>query len=141
MNYIERKDSNILIHKNGKVCTLTNPNNIKVFYNICHKNNIYFKSSNTIRGKEANIIIKYFDLYRINRNNKKLKIIPENINIFIERIKLIKEKTIKGKIIKYNSFYINSIIEELPEYNEVIEDNISEDTVINYDSDFIIEIA
>ena len=42
-NYIEIDENIVKIHKNGKICTLTNPNSIKILLDICHKNNFYFK--------------------------------------------------------------------------------------------------
>ena len=101
-NYIERISSengiNIKIHKDGKVCTLTNPNNIKLLLNICHKNNRYFKKSNTIEN--ADDIIKEFELYRSMRNkkNQKLKIMPDIKEKLTQKIKLVRRIPTRGKI-------------------------------------------
>lgn len=97
-NYIEIDKDIVKIHKDGKVCTLTNPNSIKVLLDICHKNNLYFKSTKaTIRN--ADKIIKTFDSYRANKNKrKKLNVFKNNIDTLKKSIKLKKlnpiEKTV-----------------------------------------------
>ena len=102
-NYIERVKSdngiNIKIHKDGKVCTLTNPNTIKVLLDICHKNNRYFKNSNTIENVDN--IIKEFDSYRLakQRSRSKTQVMPDNIRKIKEKIKLIRKIPLPGKII------------------------------------------
>lgn len=102
-NYIEKIPSengiNIKIHKNGKVCTLTNPNSIKVLLNICHKHNRYFKNRNIIDN--ADDIIEEFDLYRATKQNNKskTKVMPDNISKIKGRIKLLKQMPIQGKIV------------------------------------------
>ena len=145
-NYIERiynNGINIKIHKDGKVCTLTNPNSIKVLLNICHKNNRYFKNRNIIDN--ADNIIKEFDTYRLNKN-KKIIVMPDNINKLVDKIKLVKRMPTRGKIvitvglattlgisgINISSIIKNSkeahihtpiaTIEEVPEYIDDFED-------------------
>lgn len=141
-NYIEIDGPIAKIHKDGKVCTLKNPNNVKVLLDICHKHNLYLKSNKgTI--KRADKIIKEFDEYRLNkkRQNQKLKVVPNNITILKKNINLVRRNPI-GKaiaatslaaVIGITSIGISSIkksktdsttyetqamIEEVPEYVE-----------------------
>lgn len=140
-NYIEIDENIVKIHKNGKICTLTNPNSIKILLDICHKNNFYFKSKKaTLRN--ADKVIREFDTYRANKKTKKskLNIAYNNIKKLVNNSKLVRmnpiEKTvlvtglaaaigitsigIQNSTNKSDKNYItvesSAIIEELPEY-------------------------
>ena len=101
-NYIEKINTDdsmsIKIHKDGKVCTITNPNIIKVLLNICHRNNRYFKNRSIIENIDS--IIKEFDSYYRNnqRKNKKLIVMPDNKNKLLEEINLTRKSLTSRKI-------------------------------------------
>lgn len=103
-NYIEVYKSNneliAKIHKNGKVCTLTNPNNIKKLIDICHKHNMSFKGKKRLEGN-VNPIIQEFDSYYIanKRRNQRLKVIKENLKEVGDKFTLVKKNKHIGKII------------------------------------------
>lgn len=154
-NYIEIDENIIKIHKDGKLCTLTNPNSIKILLDICHKNNFYFKSKKaTLRN--ADKVIREFDSYRANKTGKKkkLNIAYNNIKKLINNSKLVRMNPIEKTVLvtglattiaftamafnnnsnnKSNKNYIavesQSIIEELPEY--VDEEVVTETPIIN----------
>lgn len=137
-NYIEINENIVKIHKDGKVCTLTNPNSIKTLLDICHKNNLYFKSKNaTIHN--ADKIIREFDTYRKPQKRKKLNIIPENIKKTITQSKLVRMNKVEKAVMitglaaivgiasygmnkdtKIDTYYplyeSQAVVEELPEY-------------------------
>lgn len=91
--------THFVIHNNGKRCTLTNPNSIKILLEICHKNNRYFGKTNKLEN--ADKIIKEFDSYRSRKTNKKKKtnIMSDNIGILKDKINLVKRMPLKGKIV------------------------------------------
>lgn len=154
-NYIEIDENIIKIHKDGKLCTLTNPNSIKILLDICHKNNFYFKSKKaTLRN--ADKVIREFDSYRANKTEKKkkLNIAYNNIKKLINNSKLVRMNPIEKTVLvtglattiaftamafnnnsnnKSDKNYIavesQSIIEELPEY--VDEEVVTETPIIN----------
>lgn len=154
-NYIEIDENIIKIHKDGKLCTLTNPNSIKILLDICHKNNFYFKSKKaTLRN--ADKVIREFDSYRANKTGKKkkLNIAYNNIKKLINNSKLVRMNPIEKTVLvtglattiaftamtfnnnsnnKSDKNYIavesQSIIEELPEY--VDEEVVTETPIIN----------
>ena len=144
-NYIEIDENIVKIHKDGKVCTLTNPNSIKILLDVCHKNNFYFKSKKaTLRN--ADKVIREFDSYRANQNKdtntkkSKLNISYKNIKKLISNTKLVRMNPIEKTVLvtglatvigfasmglsntndksdkNYISLETQSIIEELPEY-------------------------
>lgn len=154
-NYIEIDENIIKIHKDGKLCTLTNPNSIKILLDICHKNNFYFKSKKaTLRN--ADKVIREFDSYRANKTGKKkkLNIAYNNIKKLINNSKLVRMNPIEKTVLvtglattiaftamafnnnsnnKSDKNYIavesQSVIEELPEY--VDEEVVTETPIIN----------
>ena len=158
-NYIEIDENIVKIHKDGKVCTLTNPNSIKVLLNICHKNNFYFKSKKaTLRN--ADKIIREFDAYRANKNTKKkkLNINPDNIKKVIQNSKLVRINPIGKAVIitglayvigftslglnnsskkdkNYIAFESQNIVEELPEYIDETETSETISPTINIQDD------
>ena len=99
-NYIELyHNDNILtakIHKNGKVRTLRNPNNIKKLLSICHKHNKMF-NGNKLLNDNVDPIINEFDKYydSISKRRKRLQILIETI----DNIVLKKESKATGKIV------------------------------------------
>ena len=78
-NYIElyKVDNklNAKIHKNGKVCTLTNQNSIKKLLDICHKHNMLFKGKRILDGNVDPIIQEFDSYYAKIKRNKKLIIV------------------------------------------------------------------
>lgn len=101
-NYIElyKVDNklNAKIHKNGKVCTLTNQNSIKKLLDICHKHNMLFKGKRILDGNVDPIIQEFDSYYAKIKRNKKLIMVAENIDKIIENVSL-KKNTKMGKII------------------------------------------
>ena len=160
-NYIEINENIVKIHKDGKVCTLTNPNSIKLLLDICHKHNFYFKSKKaTLRN--ADKIIREFDAYRANKNikKKKLNIIPNNIKKLVNNSKLFRMNPIEKAVMitglayivgltsigisnkndtndkNYISYTTQSIIEETSEYVEEEPTDFIEPTINIQDTSF-----
>lgn len=155
--------------KNGNkkmgVCTLNNPNNIKKLLDICHKHNMSFNGKRVLKGN-VNPIIKEFDSYYTSakKRNARLKVIIENIDKLEDKLSLVKKDHL-GKIvistalaatlgitslaftnnkkseIVPTTYQVQSVMEEVPEYiedlentNNVVEevslDNISENNIV-----------
>ena len=134
-NYIEIDNQIVKIHKDGKVCTLKNPNNVKMLLDICHKHNIYFRSNKgTIRN--ADKIIREFDShFTKKKDDKKLKISPENINKVIDGFKLVKKSKL-GKVIMATGIAATIGITSMSISNAIKKSHVDS---IPYESQTIIE--
>lgn len=134
-NYIEIDYQIVKIHKDGKVCTLKNPNNVKMLLDICHKHNIYFRSNKgTIRN--ADKIIREFDShFTKKKDDKKLKISPENINKVIDGFKLVKKSKL-GKVIMATGIAATIGITSMSISNAIKKSHVDS---IPYESQTIIE--
>lgn len=165
-NYIELyhvdDKLNAKIHKNGKVCTLTNQNSIKKLLNICHKHNMLFNGNRILKGN-VDPIINEFDSYyaKIRRKNKKLIVMAENIDKIIDKVAVVKNNPKIGKIVisgtlaatlgitalginnniksqdlNTYSYETQTVLEEIPEY-VIDEENLS--PIINQNNDLEME--
>lgn len=166
INYIEiykvNDELNAKIHKNGKVCTISNQNSIKRLLNICHKHKIYFNGQRELKGN-VDPIIKEFDSYYIKaKRRKKLMVIAENLDKISDNITLVRKNPAFGKTViaatltatlgitslvisnNLNESNLNTlpieqqaVLEEIPEY-VIDEENLSP-IIANQDNDLEIE--